>query len=122
MANPGRGEVDVVLVGLGPRRLVFDYNAIADISESVDMSNPEKAPLSFLRAALAAGLSRDNRIVTPRQAGSILQKNQENMTEIARAISLGILRYHNGPDAKLPEAQESEEVTIENPTTATPVP
>jgi predicted transcriptional regulator len=118
MANPHRGEAPLELGGK-QYVLRIDFNAVADIQDAtgIDLENLaeelDRKSLPFLRAALAAGLSREHKRVSVWQAGRLIGANMDRLGDIGQAIATALIRYFQG-------AKPAEATSDDSPLPPTP--
>jgi hypothetical protein len=116
MPNPHRGEATFQIDGK-EHLVIIDYNAMAEIQEDtgvslMDRAAAEKKSFSFLRSALARGLSHHGARYTPAQAGDLIGSHMEDLAEIGQAIGRAISLFLVGPNPpKETEASDDDRPT-----------
>jgi len=77
-----------ILLGGKPRRLRYDFNALADVEERAGVGigallSSERMGLNTIRLLLWAGLKHEDRSLTPEKVGDILQSLMENGMDLS---------------------------------------
>jgi hypothetical protein len=115
MANPARGEA-TISIGGRDRTLSFDQNDIADIEESLDgrsvigyLRRGEADSIAFQRIAIAIGLRRAGKLVTPRQVGRWMSEEPGKHSARTAALIKALLLALKGPDALKADAELDDE-------------
>lgn len=109
MPNVFRGESEIELSGK-TYVIRLDFNAVAKVQSETGLSLVSRdeaisKPFVFVRAALAAGLSREGKTVSLDEAGDLISNNISKLPKIMEATMSALNGFLLGPDGKAPSQQ-----------------
>lgn len=106
MANPMRGEAELVVPGRGTLRLKFDWNSAVEFEQIVERPitdaiadvAAQRTSAKLLRGLIWSGLRAHHAEITPREVGEII--GQVGRPEAVRVMGVALRYYFPeiGPD------------------------